>query len=114
MCEIDGSFKTAEIVENGKFICLDQQTEFGEHKTIVEVINTFQDYVKKLEQQYVKVEILFSFMKSEGVLETMSEENIKELNTLYEKVMYELEIVEAKAEGLPRDCKYKDFDFLEQ
>lgn len=104
MCEVDNCFQIADLLEINRFKCNEHQEEFSEkNMKINEVLQMYNDIIKEIEQQYVKVEIIFSFMKSEGVISEIDVEDVQKMNTLYEKIKYELSIVESKAENMNRD-----------
>lgn len=71
--------------------------------------NSYDSYlismVQKLEQEYVKMEILYSFIKSEGVKSEIEEEVMKIFDNIYIKMEITLNLVEDKANGLGKHCK---------
>ncbi|CAI2380749.1 unnamed protein product [Moneuplotes crassus] len=114
MCEEENCFKNGELIEQHKFKCHNHQQEYSNiNISVNEAYKAHLKRVNEIEQVFVKVEIMFAFMKSEGVISEISKPDVKSMNDLYEKIVDVLNVAEIKAEGLRKDCRCQDFDFLE-
>ena len=74
----------------------------------------FEQEIKELEQELVKLEATYAFINSDGVRNEIYQDSFEKIEDLYERIMSEYGTIENKTMVLKPRSKFSDFQFINE
>lgn len=82
------------------------------NKKMIEVWKMFNDEVKALEVELVKLETIYSFINSEGIHQIIQYDSLKEVHSIRDEILIHFDGIVTETDRLTNEATFEDFRYL--
>ena len=101
------------VIDRQVFQCQIHQEVFSQgNKTMIEVWKMLNDEVKMLEIELVKLQTIYCFVNSEGIVDIIDSGVMKQVENIRHDILLEFDSIVEKTSELTKDATFKQFKFL--